>query len=66
MTKMEAENIILKQRIAVLVSALQDFEAYLDDRADVIDGDYGQPKPNREMTLLGEVRLAIAAMERGK
>ncbi len=50
----------------VALSVLYDLEDYLDDRSDVIDGDYGQPHPNREMTLLGEVRLAIRLGEKGK
>ncbi len=56
----------LKRINAVLLEALQDFESYLDDRADVIDGDYGQPKPNREMQLLGTVQLAILKASEGK
>ncbi len=57
-------NFTLAERAAL--TALYECEEYLDRRSDVIDGDYGQPQPNREMTLLGDVRLAIAAMERGK
>lgn len=47
-----------------MLAVLHEIESFLDDRADVIDGDYGQPKPNREMTLLVEVRRAIAKAER--
>jgi hypothetical protein len=42
-------------------SALAECESYLEDREDVVDGDYGQPAPNKEMTLLAEVRAALAA-----
>ncbi len=49
-----------------MLSVLYDVEDYLDNRADVIDGDYGEPRPNQEMTLLGEVRLAIRIAEKGK
>ncbi len=66
MDKLAAENVILKQRIAVLLEALQDFESYLDRHADVIDGDYGQPRPNEEMQLLGEVQCAILKASGGK
>ncbi len=48
------------------MSVLYDLEDYLDNRADVIDGDYGQPRANREMELLGDVRLAIRMGEKGK
>lgn len=43
-----------------LLSALYLVEDYLDGCADVVDGDYGVPEPNKEMTLLREVREAIA------
>jgi len=56
----------LRQRIAVLLEALQDFEAYLDNKADVIDGDYGQPRNNRELALLGVVQCAILKASGGK
>ena len=45
--------------VAVLAT-LHEVEEYLDNRADVIDGDYGIPEPNTEMRLLTEVRAAIA------
>ncbi len=48
------------------MSVLYDLEEYLDRHADVIDGDYGQPRNNEEMTLLGDVRLAIRLGEAGK
>ena len=43
---------------------LDDIEAYLDNRADVRDGGYGQPIPNTAMRLLG--RLEAARKEMGK
>lgn len=45
--------------IAKMREALQECESYFDDRSDVVDGDYGSPKPNAEMTLLSEVRAAL-------
>ena len=50
----------------IALSVLYDLEEYLDQRSDVIDGDYGQPRPNEEMKLLGDVRLAIRMGEKGK
>lgn len=44
-----------------LFAALSECEAYLEQREDVVDGDYGEPVPNREMALLREVRAALAA-----
>jgi hypothetical protein len=43
-----------------LYEALLDAETYFDDRADVVDGDYGEPAPNNEMTLLTTIRAALA------
>ena len=48
-----------------LIAALHECEAYLADREDVVDGDYGEPAPNAEMRLLREVRAALA-LERAK
>lgn len=38
--------------------ALDECEAYFDNRSDVSDGDYGIPEPNEEMRLLTMVRSA--------
>lgn len=46
-----------------MLSALYECEAYLTDREDVVDGSYGEPAPNREMSLLIEVSAAIKAAE---
>lgn len=42
-----------------MLAVLYELESYFEDREDVVDGDYGQPEPNKEMTLLREVRDAI-------
>ena len=46
-----------------MLAALYECEAYLTDREDVVDGSYGEPAPNREMSLLIEVSAAIKAAE---
>lgn len=33
---------------------------YLDDRMDVVDGDYGEPEANQEMQLGSALREAMA------
>lgn len=43
-----------------MLAALEEVESYFDDRADVVDGSYGIPEPNKEMSLLTEIRTAIA------
>ncbi len=45
------------EAIEALLRALE----YFEDRADVIDGDYGRPRPNREMQL---ATLCKDALER--
>jgi hypothetical protein len=50
-----------RDAVNAAIAALCECESYLEGREDVIDGDYGQPAPNREMTLLREVRAALAA-----
>jgi hypothetical protein len=50
--KLEREN-------AKLRAALEQCEDYFDDRADVVDGRNGVPEPNREMSLLSEIREAL-------
>ena len=44
-----------------LRSFLDDVEEYLADRSDVIDGDDGFPAPNREMSMLTELRQLLAS-----
>ena len=37
--------------IQILQAALQECQEYFDDESDVVDGDDGQPEPNREMYM---------------
>lgn len=41
----------LIKRVAQLEADLELCQEYFADRMDVVDGDYGQPSPNREMQL---------------
>ncbi len=50
--RLELQNVILRD-------ALEECEEYLDNRADVKDGDYGIPEPNAEMILVAKVRAAL-------
>jgi hypothetical protein len=47
-----------------LTSALDDVEDYFDNRADVVDGDYGEPAPNKEMTMLTAIQAVLAKVQR--
>jgi hypothetical protein len=45
--------------IARLESALNSCLEYLDPLVDVVDGSYGIPEPNREMSLVNEINEAL-------
>lgn len=36
---------------------------YFDNRADVVDGDYGVPEANEEMSLFGDVQDALEGIQ---
>jgi hypothetical protein len=40
-----------EKQIEILMAALQECQEYFDDESDVVDGDDGQPEPNREMYM---------------
>lgn len=46
-------------KIARLQSALHSCLDYLDGKVDVVDGSYGEPAPNREMSLVIEINEAL-------
>ncbi len=48
-----------------VVDVLTDLETYFDNRADVMDGDYGVPEPNAEMQHLTAVQSVLAQLGRG-
>lgn len=43
------------ERITQLEATLTECQSYFENAADVVDGSYGEPAPNREMTLLIEI-----------
>ncbi len=45
-----------------LIDLLVSCWEYFDNRADVSDGDYGEPRPNREMLMCGEIRRTLARL----
>jgi len=49
-----------EQQIEILMAALQECQEYFDDESDVVDGDDGQPEPNREMSMSTMIDAAIA------
>jgi hypothetical protein len=42
-----------------LYAALQEAAEFIEDQVDVVDGDYGQPKPNRAMSLMQVIEAAL-------
>ncbi len=49
----------LELRIEELEDLLHDALTFLDDQADIVDGDDGQPAPNEAMSLAGAIRQAM-------
>lgn len=45
---------------------LNDLRDLLDDYSDVVDGDDGQPRPNRAMSALAEVDRLLAKIDGGQ
>ncbi len=52
------------QDIGGVLDVLVALEDYLDSYADVLDGDYGEVRPNDAMRLLSSVQDAIEVVER--
>jgi hypothetical protein len=48
-----------------IVVLLRDVLEVLYDYSDVLDGDDGQPRPNRAMSMMTEVERAIKELEEG-
>lgn len=53
----------LTAQVERLRGALEQALEYFENREDVIDGDYGQPAPNKEMTLAQELRSALSTKD---
>jgi hypothetical protein len=51
----------LRKAATTLYYALQEAAEFIEDQVDVVDGDYGQPKPNRAMSLMTVVEDALCA-----
>ena len=47
------------QRIKELEAELELCSEYFADRCDVVDGDYGEPSPNKEMRLMTSIQIAL-------
>ena len=49
------------KRVDVLEDLLDRAAEFLDGYVDVVDGDYGQPEPNKAMRLVSEIREVVPA-----
>lgn len=51
----------LYRRVAILEDLLERCAEFIDGYVDFVDGDYGQPEPNKAMRLVSEIRDALPA-----
>jgi hypothetical protein len=56
---MKEQRDALQKRCELLTAAINEALEYFEDREDVVDGDYGEPAPNREMALAQVLRAAL-------
>ena len=49
----------MNDRIKILEAALQECHDFIENYADVVDGDDGFPEPNQAMALLGVINKAL-------
>lgn len=49
----------LYRRVVILEDLLERCAEFLDGYVDVVDGDYGQPEPNKAMRLVSEIREVV-------
>jgi hypothetical protein len=50
---------MMNDRIKILEAALQECHDFIENYADVVDGDDGFPEPNQAMALLGVINEAL-------
>ena len=48
-----------QRTIAELEYLLEQCAEFLEPYVDVVDGDYGEPEPNKAMSLLSEINAAL-------
>ena len=53
-----------RKHISDVLWALSEAREYLDGYVDVVDGDYGEQRPNRAMQICNDLDEAITALDR--
>jgi len=53
------EQLQFEERIARLEADLVECLEYLEELSDVVDGDYGQPRPNKAMRLVSLIKETL-------
>lgn len=51
----------LYRRVVILEDLLDRIAEFSGGQVDVVDGDYGQPEPNKAMRLVSEIREVVPA-----
>lgn len=59
----QAERLAAERRIKELESALEEALEYFKDKYDVVDGSYGEPRPNKEMALGQMIDIALHGIQ---
>lgn len=55
---------LTRTQLADILEALEAARDHLDGEIDVVDGDYGQPEPNRAMVICQQLDEAMNHVER--
>ena len=63
LVQLEKETREMLREYRAMRDALYECLEYFEDREDVVDGDYGMPEANQEMTLAMSVRRALGEGE---
>ena len=58
-TAKDEELLAAYEKIAELTAALADCRAYLEEHVDIVDGDYGEQRPNKAMQLVSAIDESI-------